>query len=285
MNYYPFHIGDFRSGTANMSRLQRAIYRDLLDICYDTEQPLPLDMEELHYAVGAQSDEERRIVEHLLRFKFIKRDDGYHHEVCEKVIAEYHAKADIAKANGKLGGRPPKAKANPQKPSGLSVGTGSEPDRNPIATGSQANQEPITNNQEPELKVKPTVEGKPPTKRRSTDTPDGSLAVFEYWQQVMGHHNAKLDAKRVKAIKGRLKDGYSVEDLCRAVDGCKYDPFSQGANERQTVYDDIELICRDGPKVDKFRRIAGNGPPSGRSSNAQQTINNLQAYLEQHREN
>lgn len=153
MNYYPFHIGDFRSGTANMSRLQRAIYRDLLDIYYDTEKPLPLDLEEVFESVGASSDEERRIVERLLRFKFDKQDDGYHHEICEKVIGEYHAKAETAKSNGKLGGRPPKAKPNPNKPSGLSVGTGSEPDRNPIATGSQANQEPITNNQEPE-KVK-----------------------------------------------------------------------------------------------------------------------------------
>lgn len=159
MNYYPFHIGDFRSGTANMSRLQRAIYRDLLDICYDTEKPLPLDMEELHYAVGAQSEEERHIVEQVLRFKFVKQDDGYHHEICEKVIAEYHAKAEVAKANGKLGGRPAKAKANPKEPSGLSVGTGSEPDRNRIGTGSQANQEPITINHKP---PKSKAEASPP---------------------------------------------------------------------------------------------------------------------------
>lgn len=128
-------------------------------------------------------------------------------------------------------------------------------------------------------KVKPTVEDKPSTSRRSTDRQDDAQSVFAYWQQVMGHQTARLDAKREKAIKGRLSDGYSVADLCRAVDGCRYDPFSQGANDRQTVYDDIELICRDGPKVDKFIKIAERGPSAGRTSNAQQTIDNLQAYL------
>lgn len=145
MNYYPFHIGDFRSGTANMSRLQRAIYRDLLDIYYDTEKPLSLDMDQLYDAIGAEDDSERRIVDRLLRFKFIKKDDGHHHEICDKVIAEYHAKAEIAKANGRLGGRPSKAKPNQQKPSGLRSGSNPVATANPVATGSQANQEPITN--------------------------------------------------------------------------------------------------------------------------------------------
>lgn len=282
MNYYPFHIGDFRSGTANMSRLQRAIYRDLLDICYDTEKPLPLDMEELHDAVGANTAEEQEIVARLLRFKFIKQEDGYHHEICEKVIAEYHAKAEVAKANGAKGGRPAGSTKNPKKPSGLAVGTQQEPDRNPIATGSKPNQEPITNNQEPEQKVNTNVEAVAPTARRRTDPADGSLQVFEYWQRTLNHPTAKLDAKRVKAIKGRLADGYSVADLCQAIDGCKADAWSQGANDRQTVFDDIERICRDGPRVDGFRAIAQRGPPTGRSTNAQQTIDNLQAYLAEH---
>ena len=135
---------------------------------------------------------------------------------------------------------------------------------------------------EDQEQVNPTVEAVAPTARRRTDPADDSVVVFEYWQRVMGHQASKLDAKRVKSIKGRLADGYTVAQLCRAVDGCKYDPFSQGANDRQAVYDDIELICRDGPKVDKFIKIAERGPPNGRTSNAQQTIDNLQAYLAEH---
>ena len=130
--------------------------------------------------------------------------------------------------------------------------------------------------------VKPTVEAVATTARRRSDSADGALEVFEYWQRTLNHPTAKLDAKRVKAIKGRLADGYTVGDLCQAVDGCKYDPFSQGQNDRQAVFDDIELICRDGPKVDKFRKIAERGPPNGRSANQNKTISNLQAYLDAH---
>lgn len=134
--------------------------------------------------------------------------------------------------------------------------------------------------------LNPTVEDKPSTARRRTDPADDSLIVFEYWQRVMDHPQAKLDGKRLKAIKGRLSDGYSVADLCRAVDGCKADPWSQGQNDRNTVYDDIELICRDGPKVDKFKRIAEHGPPQAQqlapqmlTKAGQATARNIEAWL------
>lgn len=150
MNYYSFHIGDFRSGTANMGRLQRAIYRELIDIYYDTEKPLPLDREKLYDAIGcSESEDEQRLVEKLLRFKFEEKEDGFHHEICDRVIAEYKAKADTAKANGKLGGRPRKAESNQKEPNGFSVGCDVVIKSKPETSGSKANQEPVTTNQEP----------------------------------------------------------------------------------------------------------------------------------------
>ena len=216
MNYYPFHIGDFRSGTANMSRLQRAIYRDLLDICYDTEKPLPLDMEELYDAIGAQSEEEQKIVERLLRFKFVKQDDGYHHEVCEQVIAEYHAKAEIAKANGKLGGRPPKAKPNPTKPSWLAVGTQPEPDRNPIATGSKPNQEPITIIQEPkEVKNSEAPAAPKPriVKTRAADWEEEFDSMWALYPRKPGMSKAATH----KAFSARVGEGASLTAMLAGV--------------------------------------------------------------------
>lgn len=147
MNHYPHHIGDFRSGTVNMTRVERWIYRDLLDVYYDKEQPLPLDLEVVCREVGVRSDEERGIVADILKYKFVRTDTGYEHERCESVIADYRLKADIAKENGKLGGRPKKANGNQEKPSGLFVGSDPVSSANPSETGSEANQEPITNNQ------------------------------------------------------------------------------------------------------------------------------------------
>jgi uncharacterized protein YdaU (DUF1376 family) len=151
MNYYPYHIGDFRSGTVNMNRQSRWIYRDMLDVYYDSEKPLTLDLDALCDEIGVESDDERRIVERLLRFKFVKSEDGYRHETCERIIAEYRAKAETAKANGKRGGRPSKPKAtqsgSDEKPSGFQSGSDPVAIGNPDETGLKTNQEPITNNQ------------------------------------------------------------------------------------------------------------------------------------------
>lgn len=40
MNYYQHHIGDFNNATRHLSLVERAIYRDLLDMYYDTEKPI-----------------------------------------------------------------------------------------------------------------------------------------------------------------------------------------------------------------------------------------------------
>lgn len=121
-----------------MSRLTRWIYRDMMDVYYDTEKPLPINLELLCDMLGVEVEEERKIVERILRFKFTKTEIGYLHDRCELELEEYKKKGDIARENGKKGGRKPNPAQTNQEPSGLANGTGSE-----------ANQEPITNNQEP----------------------------------------------------------------------------------------------------------------------------------------
>lgn len=86
--------------------------------------------------------------------------------------------------------------------------------------------------------------------------------VFRFWQEHMGHGRANLDVKREKAITQRLKDGYSVADLEAAIRGCKLSPFNMGQNDRQEVYDGIDLICRDAEHVDRFMVRAGVTAPS-----------------------
>jgi hypothetical protein len=83
-----------------------------------------------------------------------------------------------------------------------------------------------------------------------TDSPVNE--VFEYWQQVMKKPTAKLDAKRAKSISSALGLGYSVEDLKKAIDGCRKSEWHMGKNDRNTQYNDIELITRNATNVDKF---------------------------------
>lgn len=189
-----------------MSRMARWIYRDMLDVYYDKEEPLPLDFERLCDLLGVESDEERRTVERVLRLKFIKGEDGYRNEICDRVIAEYHTKAETARANGAKGGRPPKAKGsdskpsdNPEKPSGFPSGSDQDASSNPAQTGSQANQEPITKNQR---KPKPS----------SSSGDDGFDQFWEAYPRKQGKQDArkawgklKVDAELLAAILAAIE--------------------------------------------------------------------------------
>ena len=129
----------------------------------------------------------------------------------------------------------------------------------------------------PSSKPKPK---KSTDKVKSTVPPSGETAeVFAYWQIAMGHPQARLDAKRERAIKARLKDGYTVAQLCIAIDGCKLSPHHMGQNDSRTVYDDVELICRDGPKVDKFIALVERGHGNGMSAGLQQQVSILDEWL------
>lgn len=104
-----------------------------------------------------------------------------------------------------------------------------------------------------------TTEIKTETTTKTHMSPSGDVAViFDYWKSVHEHPRAQLDPKRKRAISDRLK-AYSIEDLKKAIDGCKKSPHHQGKNDQGTIYDDIELICRDSKRVEQFIHYAENG--------------------------
>lgn len=80
--------------------------------------------------------------------------------------------------------------------------------------------------------------------------------VFEHWKLTWNHPKAALDPKRSAAIKRALK-GYSASDLCASISGYLNSAHHTGQNERQTVYDDIELFLRDSAHIDAGIRFAG----------------------------
>lgn len=87
----------------------------------------------------------------------------------------------------------------------------------------------------------------------------GSVAeLFEHWRTACGHPRAKLTDGRRRKIRARLKEGYTVEQLRQAIDGAAVGAF---VNEQGVKFDDIELICRNGSKVEQFIARAGAKPP------------------------
>jgi len=75
--------------------------------------------------------------------------------------------------------------------------------------------------------------------------------VFEHWKKVMNYPGADYSPTRQTRIENRLKK-YTADQIREAIDNCSKSPFNMGENDRNTKYDDIELICRSSEKLERF---------------------------------
>ena len=137
MHYYQFNIGDYAKSTKYLTNDQDLAYRRLLDICYDTEKPLPKNLPEIAELIGFLKNP--RDSDFVVKKYFKLTKSGYVQKRVQREIVNYRAKSDAARANGKLGGRP---KGKPKITQSVNLA-------NPEQTGLKANQEPITNNHKP----------------------------------------------------------------------------------------------------------------------------------------
>lgn len=124
------------------------------------------------------------------------------------------------------------------------------------------NGKPVANVQQTDSKAlaKPLAEGRRKKEELQTTSvehgsTDAVKEVFDYWRDRCEHPQAKLTTDRAAKIKARLRDGYSLTDLRAAIDGAKAGAFVNADNGRR--YDDIELICRNGSKLESFVNRTG----------------------------
>ena len=75
-------------------------------------------------------------------------------------------------------------------------------------------------------------------------------------------------ADRLRHIRARLADGYTVAQLRAVVDRVSADPFYLGQNERRTPYIEPKTIMRNASKVDELlaNAAAGVAAPSSATS-------------------
>lgn len=156
MNYYQHHIGDYRRDTAHLSLLEHGVYRQLMDMYYLSETKIPEETEVVYRRLCAKTNEEKKAVDTVLS-EFFKRENGWIQTRCDMEIKAYHSKAERARVNGKLGGRPVKTK---EVISGLSK-----------ITEEKANHKPLTINHKPLSDTK---------KKRASRLPD------DFWTNEVG---------------------------------------------------------------------------------------------------
>lgn len=104
MYQYSHHIGDFNTKTRHLSRLERSIFRDMLDMYFDTELPLDgSDINLLARRLLCRSPEEVDAMQFVLAEFFEQQAGGmYVNHDCEAAIAMYRAQAagrDTVKKN------------------------------------------------------------------------------------------------------------------------------------------------------------------------------------------
>ena len=125
MNYYNYHIGDYRTATAHLTLEEDATYKRLLDYQYDKEAPILNDA--LVIARRIRSTE--KLVNAMLEEFFTLTDEGWIHKRVMERINEHKEFISKQVDNGRKGGRKP----NP----------------NPSLSQRQPSQYPIPNNQLP----------------------------------------------------------------------------------------------------------------------------------------
>ena len=153
MNHYPMHPGDYLRDTAHLSIIEDAVYRRILDWLYINERPLPTD--------SAKVARLMRVIEHQDAVDAVLNEfleltaDGWVQRRAEREIAEYKARADSARENGRRGGRP-KTEAKPKITDPVNSGL---PEKTELKTNQNQNQ---NQNQEPNINPLPLTAPAPP---------------------------------------------------------------------------------------------------------------------------
>lgn len=104
--------------------------------------------------------------------------------------------------------------------------------------------------------------------------------------EVVAHYQQKFPRRVVgaigrKLITDRLREGFTAEQLCEAIDGCLVDPFHQGENPRGKKYDQVRHVFKDESKVNDFIDTARDGPAPVQSEGTMRTERARQEVVKQ----
>jgi len=101
MHYYQHHIGDFDAATRHLTRIERSIYRDLIELYYSTERMLSLEIAQLARKIAARTEEEKSALIGILDEFFHETPGGWFHDRCEEELEKFRKSMSQASAAGK----------------------------------------------------------------------------------------------------------------------------------------------------------------------------------------
>lgn len=157
---------------------------------------------------------------------------------------------------GQLGGSPrlkkvrPKVRPKVQRPSNLAPRARARTSSSSSSASSSSSSASASS---------PSGNGVP--SEHSSAGADNSVSIRQVFDHYRSYHpkaypSPRSDSKEWRLIANRLKDGFTVADLCEAVDGAHRSPWHCGENPEGRKYQSLELIVRNGSKVSQFLEYA-----------------------------
>ena len=255
MHYYKFHISDYKSHTEHLTDMEDLAYRRMLDWQYLHEKHLPGSVEEIAKLIRMRTHCE--CIANVLEEYFIHSELGYLNKRASDEICEFNVKSEKARKSATA-----RWSKNTNKINGLKSNKKSYANALRSECEGNANHKPLTiNHNINNTNVSEEVERDEirPDSHATSGKPDTRVSKnvmvrFDHWVNAMGKRAGatKLTPKRIRSISNRLKDGYTVDQIKTAIKNCSTDPFSMGQNGRGKSFNDIELICRSGEKLESF---------------------------------
>jgi 5-methylcytosine-specific restriction endonuclease McrA len=95
----------------------------------------------------------------------------------------------------------------------------------------------------------PKPSPKKPRAPRAVSRSGGVDLVWAHYHKLHPRTLEACDDKQARLVTARLKEGFTAEQLCQAIDGYHRSPFHCGENDHKKKYLALSLILRDASKV------------------------------------
>ena len=154
MHSYQHNIKTFNNATMHLTRVERSLYRDLIELYYDTEQPLQaVDFDKLARRVRAITEEEKDALQYVLDEYFEITGDVYSHDYCDAQIEKYHSAITAKAKAGKASADARKAKASERKAHRKTSDTTNDEQNDNTCSTHVTNHKPLTINHKPNINI------------------------------------------------------------------------------------------------------------------------------------
>ena len=208
LHSYQHNIKTFNNATRHLTRVERSLYRDAIEMYYDTEQPLPaVDFDRLARRLLATTEEEKAALQCVLDEFFVLTGDVYTHDFCDSVIEEYRGNISAKARAGKASAEARKKKAEALKASRSAAKSIAETDSEQALNSCSTS----VDNHKPE-----TINHKPTINPPSEDTPPAGTGPVPFKQIVDLYHELLPELPKCMVLsesrKGQIRQRH-VNDI------------------------------------------------------------------------